>query len=971
MIILFEQDEQDFKTLGIGVLRDAISCKVTEELNGSFELEMEYPINGQHYNDIEIRRIIFAKPNEYSDNQPFRIYEISKPINGIVTISAEHISYDMSGYPVSAFTAKGIVEALDKIQNGCIGNKSPFIFSTDKTSEIEMTTLIPYNMRSLLAGNSGSLLDIYGGEYEFDKFSVKLLNKRGLDRGVTIRYSKNMTDLEQEVNASNLYSMLYPFYYAETSETETKVETYFQQGYIISGQEPLSKEWLSLTEDGLPFIPTEIGVPIQIATQGEYFERKFCWDGSSYYEDPEIEPNLTRTVTETKTVKHFVDLDEKLLPIIENPKFNRILTLDMTSFFSDIPDKDLLKSRAEAYIKENKLGEIKESITVSFIKLSDSPEYKQFHQLETVQLGDTIKVIYDELGVSSSLEVISTLYDCLTEKYEEIELGTKSSSLSDNAMVTSDNISSMTNDARYTDVTTVNNLIAKKITADFIEALQVKITNGQVTGTLDAKQINCSGVITAATYQIDKIVSKLLTVENAEIYKKLTAGEISVKGNIDITSGSISISDDENNTNFEVDNKGNVKANSVDLEGKITATSGEIGGCVIDKDGNLIIPSINIEGRLTAEQIDASELKVKAANIEGTLTAEQIDASELTVQAANVEGTLEACDINIGYGNFVVDDDGNLKTQSDIEADSITVDTNIVTGSITVRETISANEINISGINMTPVINQAESEIITIEVVTRHEQVLNGYRIVYTVTSSKPLYSDASIIIDFPYTDRYTGKKLSRKTRATILAGKSSAKFVTTLPIEAMFMFPPDVTWYPQTISNVITQASKSLLIDSNLEPSASSSRLNLGSSENRWSDIYSQNELSVISDKRLKTDVNYNLKKYDTFFDMLRPVSFKLQNGTSDRTHIGLISQDVRDAIINSGLSTKDFAGYLKSLKKDDIQNPTEEDFIYGIRYGELHGLEIYEIQKLKKENEELKERLNRLEDIFKNHNV
>lgn len=214
MITLHESTEMSFTTNGLGALSDAITCEVTEERNGEFELEMEYPVTGIRYKELQLRRIIMAKPNPYSDPQPFRIYAITKPINGIVTMNAEHISYDMSGYPVSAFAA-------DTVQNAFINMKSasavdcPFSFSTDKITTANMTVLKPSSMRSLLGGVDGSILDVYGGEYEFDKFSVKLWNKRGADRGVSIRYGKNLTDLKQEENCSSVYTGVYPFWYSE------------------------------------------------------------------------------------------------------------------------------------------------------------------------------------------------------------------------------------------------------------------------------------------------------------------------------------------------------------------------------------------------------------------------------------------------------------------------------------------------------------------------------------------------------------------------------------------------------------------------------------------------------------------------------------------------------------------------------------------------------------------------------------
>ena len=112
MIILYDTKELEFKTLGLGILRDAIKVSVTEELNGLFELTMEYPIDGYLFNELKFTRIICCKSNPYSKPQPFRIYSISTPINRTVTINAAHISYDLSGFIVDPFSAGNIDETI-------------------------------------------------------------------------------------------------------------------------------------------------------------------------------------------------------------------------------------------------------------------------------------------------------------------------------------------------------------------------------------------------------------------------------------------------------------------------------------------------------------------------------------------------------------------------------------------------------------------------------------------------------------------------------------------------------------------------------------------------------------------------------------------------------------------------------------------------------------------------------------------
>ena len=188
VIRLYDASETDFITTGLGAITDATSCKVTEEYNGPFELEMKYPIYGRKYGDILFRNFIYAKPNPYANPQPFRIYGITKPTDGIVTVNAAHISYDLADITCAPFSATSIVSAFANMK-AAADIECPFEFWTDKITTANMETHIPYNMRALLGGIEGSILDTYRGEYEFDGYTVKLWGKRGTDRGVQIRSS--------------------------------------------------------------------------------------------------------------------------------------------------------------------------------------------------------------------------------------------------------------------------------------------------------------------------------------------------------------------------------------------------------------------------------------------------------------------------------------------------------------------------------------------------------------------------------------------------------------------------------------------------------------------------------------------------------------------------------------------------------------------------------------------------------------
>lgn len=211
---LFEFSATEFTTNGLGLLNGASSCSVRQVLNGEYELQFTYPINGARFSQLVERAIVIAKPDPISNDQAFRIYRIVKSMKDTVTVYAEHISYDLGGIPVKPFTAPDVGTALISLKENMIVD-NPFTFVTDKTTTAKMSLSVPYSARSVLGGVEGSILDTYRGEYEWDNFTVHLWNKRGEDRGVHIRYGKNLTNFEQDSKCSNMYTAVYPYWTQE------------------------------------------------------------------------------------------------------------------------------------------------------------------------------------------------------------------------------------------------------------------------------------------------------------------------------------------------------------------------------------------------------------------------------------------------------------------------------------------------------------------------------------------------------------------------------------------------------------------------------------------------------------------------------------------------------------------------------------------------------------------------------------
>lgn len=213
--ILYEKTETAFTSEGLCRLPDCISCTVREVRNGEYECEFEYPITGEHYADIAEGRIIAASHDETGDLQPFDIYAHSKPINGVVTFNAHHISYRQAGITVKPFTAGSVTAAIQGIKTNS-ANTNDFTYWTDKSTAGDFKVTEPKAARALLCGEEGSLLDVYGtGEYEFDRFNVKLHLHRGTDSGVEIRYGKNLVDIEDSVDYSDSYTGIVPYWYSD------------------------------------------------------------------------------------------------------------------------------------------------------------------------------------------------------------------------------------------------------------------------------------------------------------------------------------------------------------------------------------------------------------------------------------------------------------------------------------------------------------------------------------------------------------------------------------------------------------------------------------------------------------------------------------------------------------------------------------------------------------------------------------
>lgn len=389
--ILYESTETAFTSNGIGRLADAIECTVTEERNGVYELFLSYPITGQHFNEIQHSRIISAVPADGKDPQPFRIYRIEKPIDGICSIYAEHISYELNHIPVMPFTASSVSSALSGLVDNA-AQSCPFTTWTDKGSSGTFTLATPQPFRALLGGVRGSILDSFGtGEYEFDKYLVRLWQNRGYDTGATIRYGKNLSDLTQDENIRETITGICPFWYNQ------------EDGTIVTL--PEKAVWAS-TAANYPYLRTAV---IDFSTE---------WEEAPAVE--ELRARAQQYITDNNIGIPKCSIDVEFVPLWQ---------ADGASLGT--PNVALV---LPAYVDLDTLKNVDGSVTGDTLVLSDARfdvTYNTYRVLERINLCDTVTIEYPALGVSYKAEVVKTEYNVLLDRYNSLEIGDPKTSLAD------------------------------------------------------------------------------------------------------------------------------------------------------------------------------------------------------------------------------------------------------------------------------------------------------------------------------------------------------------------------------------------------------------------------------------------------------------------------------------------------------------------------------------------------------------
>lgn len=213
--ILYNANETNFEHLGVSVLSDASKCYVTRERNGIYIFEFKYPVHGKDVDKIKEGMIVKADAGYRSKNQRFIISKINKS-KEIFKIYCQHISQVKTSLnailPDIEVSGDGMA-ALSKWRDNLLDSRDEFFVNSDITTINKTVWKVDNieNARDALGGKSGSILDVWGGEYEFDNLNITLHKSMGVDNPTIIAYGKNLIDLEQEQSILETYTSVFPF----------------------------------------------------------------------------------------------------------------------------------------------------------------------------------------------------------------------------------------------------------------------------------------------------------------------------------------------------------------------------------------------------------------------------------------------------------------------------------------------------------------------------------------------------------------------------------------------------------------------------------------------------------------------------------------------------------------------------------------------------------------------------------------
>lgn len=860
---LYEQNEMLFEGGGICTLHDAVSCEVEEELNGAFELKMKYPVSGDAFTQLKTGRMILAKPSAWEKPEPFHIYAISKPLMGLVTVYAEHVSYFTNKIVCAPFSASNIAEAVLMLQHSAV-NENPFTLSTDMAVVNDLHSSVPITMRH---GIIGRIVSLYGGEVKCEGWNIRILGMRGADRGFSIRYGNNLVDMKQDEDISGIYDGVYPYYNVEETE-------------------------------------------------------------------------------ETDAV--YVELPEKV--ILLGTHSERIKPINLTAEFTEEPTEEELRAKTLEYLEKNDINAGVLTIEVEFALLSQTEEYRDIMALEDVRLGDVISVFVPKRGITVKSRCVKTVYDVMRNRYVKVTIGDIGKDITYSFISYEDRLlSSETRigeqGATIAKLTVKTSAMSAEISgiAEWIGDEDSGMT--KTIATLSAKaDANAAEIALNAQKITENSTSIASLVATAAEHTALLSGHTE-----QISDHTEAIADTKQHVNelnatvatitewIGDETKGAVKA-LTEVYQVSNANTAAITSITSWQDG--IDESV---ARLWQET-DANGAKIGMVVKSGAL-GDYVDGSVL-IEAINGEAVAKIKADRIildGYltiGSNISDltNDSGYATQSDIptKTSELTNDSGLAyTSQIPTKTSELTNDSGYVGYWAIPTAlsdltndtgYQTEDGVVSIVEGTITADYIAALGIAAVSLVSRSLDNSNLVYIkdgEFLMSQNYNNQAFS----ATLCA----AFFNAYHPMAGKYFFCGN--------ANATAAAEVGWSTSHRIHFSAGNAQL-IGT----WLGTSSQ---AVTSDAGKKHDITDMDDRYSAFFDAVRPVAYRYNDGTSGRYHTGFIANEVEEALASAGISTNEFAGFVRAEMMD---KDGETETVNCLRYEEFIAVLWREVQRIKK---------------------
>ena len=1027
--ILYTANETDFSHCGIGALSEMTSCTVTEERNGAFECEFKYPVDGKLFAEIQESRIVKAKPNEMSDPQLFRIYASSKPINGIVTYRAEHISYELSGYPVESVSVEN---ATARSAMNAILNATLIAHRYTAQSDIELlksTTIDRKSARAALGGVEGSVLSLWGGEFEFDNFTVKLHKARGRKTGIKIAYGKNITDIKQEASVAGVYTAVYPYAKYTTQPTDGQTEPeeitvslpekilYSQKASKAAGERVCIKDfsesfngateitveqlrakaqnWVETSGFDVPSV--NISVSFENLWQSPEYEQYALLERCGLCDTVSVVFPALNISTTAKIIKTKYDvLSEKYLQItLGSARANFADTVKDTSAAIEQTKQEIKQSSAKVEVDFKKaIDDATKAITGQsggYVVLNPAKNPQEILIMDAPTIAAAKRVWrwnsgglgYSKNGYNGPFETAITQDGAIVADFITVgQIATARLDVQD--IIRTGKIAVLGDVTVETErATKEEGVLSSRITANATEI------TAEVNRATDAEGA-LSSRITANATEITAEVSRATDAEGA-LSSRITANATEIAAKVSTTGGAASSFAWSLTTSGFVLTSNNtevmkVTSSGLNITGRITSTSGTIGGWIISSTeiykGSVGINASNEHTKNSLVTTGTSPVRFYAGSgdrINGKFVV--LDDGSLYASAAKIEGTITA---NSGsFSNCTIDETCTIK--GTLTADTICNNDKSMQAEGSINFVGSGNT-SLAQYNMRIVDKNSSmmrascsvsdsSGLMSAALTCTYKYTLSGTTAYGTcgISSTGELCSITGHYIGIT-ADRSGSDYIKLDATSVTVTGSStftgSATFLQSNSSQGFFIRhnytvqPPAGGGYAFLQMYTKTNLAVSHYMDYDAGRYMVYSwnyTIGIGSSSGSnqlYGTWYCNGSVINSSDRNAKNSIADIDEKYDTLFDGLRARLYRYNDGTSGRLHSGFVAQEVEEAMQAANVPTSDFAAFCVDGAGTDKER-------CGLRYEEFVSLNTWQIQKLKAHLQEVENRLAILEKM------